>query len=269
MAETGSLIYVNSTPLMKKSTLLLTMFSLLFTPALLHAQKGLKVGGFGLPQWVQLYNMDDFNLDDDEFQSEALYGMSAGLLVGYNFNDFFGVRLNAIYSQQGGAYSVRQDINTRIRFVNRLDYFKIPLLIGFNTNPIDHKWIFTAYAGGQIGFLTRANSYNNDRNLSAPLPDNFFDFPSTFETYQSLTYAVVGHIGFDVQLPPDNFVLNLALRGEYNLVDAEDKSASFLINEGGSSRSQDYWDYARGATRNAESFGYTVGLLVGLTYTFP
>lgn len=254
---------------MKKSTLLPVLLCLLFSPALLHAQKGLKVGAFGLPHLVQLYNMDDFNLEDEEFKPEALYGMSGGLTFGYNFNDYFGFRLNAIYSQQGGAYSVRKDINTRVRFVNRLDYFKIPLMIGFNTNPIDRKWVFTAYAGGQIGFLTRAVSYDNNQTLTAPMSDNIVDFPSTFDTYNALTYAVVGHIGFDVQLPPDNFVLNLALRGEYNVVDAEDKRSSFLIQEGGVTQSQDYWEFARGATRNAETFGYTIGLLVGITYTFP
>ncbi|MEZ4828143.1 MAG: outer membrane beta-barrel protein [Bacteroidia bacterium] len=252
---------------MKKRYLHLSIVCLLFAATPAFAQKGLKVGGFALPQTVFLFNADDQALDEDIYRQELLGGMAAGAVFGYNFNDFVGFRLNLLYSQQGGKYSSRRDVVLRNSFVRRQEYLKLPLMLGVNSDP-ERKVAFVFYGGVQLDLLTKAYSYNDNPAYELPIPDNYTNFPSEYETYRALHYSVVGDIGTDIKLSPRNFVLNLRIRGDYGLVDSENKDASFRLTSNGFTRDQKYWEWVRGATANAETFSLNVGFLVGLTYTF-
>lgn len=236
---------------------------------LAHAQKGLKLGIFGVPQAVFLYNADDLSLDEDFYRLEPLWGMAYGVNFGYNFNNYLGFRVNALYAQQGGAFSALRDIENRTTFVTRLNYVKLPLMLGFNTNPTNRKIIFTMYGGMQLNFLTGASEYSSYPTLTAPLPDNVSEYPRTIDLYEPLTYSAVGEIGLDIQLPPDNFVLNLRLRADYSFVDAENKGATYRVTENGSTSRVRYWEGVRGGiTRRADTYAMSGGLLIGVTYTF-
>ncbi|MEM7655610.1 MAG: porin family protein [Bacteroidota bacterium] len=254
---------------MKQLSLAFTFLAFFFVSHALQAQQGWKVGGFAQPQFVFLYNADDIELEPEAYTPEALWGMAGGVVLGYNFNDYFGFRVNGIFSQQGGKYSVIDGINSETNFTTRLEYFKVPLMIGFNTNPINRKVLFSIYAGMQAGFLTSAFLYNDNPAYDLLLSEEISRFPTGTELYNSIDYSVVGEVGFDVQLPPDNFTLNLRLRGDYSIQDVENKEATFRITEGGNTRNERYWPFFRGLTRNADTFGLTAGLLVGVTYTFP
>ena len=232
-----------------------------------YSQQGFKLGAFVMPQAVFLLNDVDLALDDDAYKLEFLGGMSGGLVLGYNFNDFAGLRLNVLYAQDGGKYSSRRDISARNNFVNRVEYIKIPLMIGFNTQPFDRKLMFTMYAGGQVSFLTRAFSYDDNPVFDPGLPSNISNFPSTYGTYSSFNYSIVGDIGFDIYLTSET-VVNLHIRTDYGLNDAENKDASFLLSEGGTTSSINYWNWTRGGTTAGETHGLAIGLKIGLTYTF-
>ncbi|GAB4405125.1 MAG: hypothetical protein OHK0039_05930 [Bacteroidia bacterium] len=233
----------------------------------LQAQKGLKVGAYALPQAVFLYNADDLALDNDVWQPELLWGMSGALVLGYNFNDYIGVRVDAIYSQQGGAYSVPRDFDNQTTYVTRLNYMKLPLLLGMNTNPA-RKYSFSLYGGVQLDLLASALDYTDYPVFQLPAAANISELPSTRDLYEPLTYSFVGEMGLDIRLPPENLVLNLHLRGDYGLVDAENKDATIRVTQNGTTTRQAYWPLVRGATRNADTFGLTAGLKIGLTYTF-
>ena len=234
----------------------------------LLAQKGLKVGGFAMPQFVGLYNLDDVDAAPEVYTFDPLWGMAGGLVVGYNFSDYFGIAANAVYSQQGGAYTASEGLNTTTRFVNRLQYFKLPLMLIVNSNPTDRKAMFHIGAGAQVGFLTGAYTYNDNPALGKLLPSNVTQFPGGKELYQPMDLSIVGEIGMDIKLPPDNFLLNLLLRGDYSLQDVENKDASFRISDNGTTESLLYWPNIRGAIRNNDTFGFNIGLLVGVTYIF-
>lgn len=235
----------------------------------LTAQKGLKVGAFALPQFVGLYNLDDVDAAPEVYTFDPLWGMAGGVLVGYNFNDYFGITANAVYSQQGGAYMSSEGLDAPTRFVNRTQYFKIPIMLGVNSNPENRKNMFHLAAGPQFGFLTGAYSYHDNPALGNTLPANISQFPGGKEVYQPMDISIVGEIGMDVKLPPDNFLLNLLLRADYSLQDVENKDATYRITENGVTQSLKYWDLTRGAIRNNDTFGFNVGLLIGVTYIFP
>jgi hypothetical protein len=254
-------------PNMKKVFHNVVLVMCLLISGALYAQQGLKIGAFVLPQNSMLLNADDAGLSDDAFQYELLGGMSGGLVAGYNPVEYFGIRLNVMYSQQGGKYSVRSGVETRDAYVTRLEYLKIPLMIGFNSGFTNNKLIFSLYGGVQAGFLSRAYTYNNSVAYEAPLPENYTNFPTVSNRYERFDLSAVGDIGVDVALTY-NMVLNLHLRGDYSLQDAEDKTQEFRITEGGATRNQKYWEWARGLTKNAETRNLTTGLLIGVTYTF-
>ncbi|RMG58658.1 MAG: PorT family protein [Bacteroidetes bacterium] len=251
-----------------RSLLLISGLWVLSIP-LAQAQKGWKAGLIGVPQAVFLYNADDLSLDEDIYRIEPLWGMSTGLNLGYNFNDYLGFRVNALYAQQGGAFSALRDFENRTTFVTRLNYVKLPLLLGFNTGPENRKVMFTMYGGAQLNLLTGANEYSSYPMLEAPLPDNVSEFPRTTDLYEPLTYSLVGEMGLDIQLPPDNFVLNLRLRADFSPVDAENKGATYRVTDNGTTSRVNYWDGVRGGiTRRADTYAMSGGLLIGLTYTF-
>ncbi|MCB0836416.1 MAG: PorT family protein [Bacteroidetes bacterium] len=250
---------------MKKHYLFLIVAGLFVFNGSLFAQKGLKVGGFVLPQAGYLFNSDEQSLANEEFTQEFLGGMAVGGLVGYNFNDYVGVRLNVIYSQQGGKYSARRDVNTRTSFTRRQEYVKIPLMIGLNSNP-GNKVAFVFYGGVQLDLLTNAYNYNDNPAYISPLPETYSQFPSTYKTYENIHFSVVGETGLDFELSPRSVVLNLRIRGDYGLVDSENKSVSFLESGNGVTQERNYWEWVRGIAADAETFSLNVGLLVGLTF---
>lgn len=254
---------------------LILLVSLLMICGSVQAQKGLKVGAFGMPTVSTLFNADDRLLyQPGFFQQEFLPNMAGGLVLGWNPGAAFGIRLNVLYTQAGVRHSTRDlasgtstcryrgeeylcDLNT-----TRLEYLKIPLMIGFHTaDPTVSKISFSAYAGLQMNLLTRAFEYTTDTEYILPIPPNVTDYPDTYALYTNRTYSVVGEVGFDIKLV-DDFVLNLRLRGDYGLDDAEDKTASFRVTEAGQTNRQDYWPSARAASYNA-----SLGVLIGITYT--
>ena len=256
---------------MKNLYLHLIAASLFLYAGTLSAQKGLKVGGFALPQAVFLLNTDDQALPNEEYKQELLGGMAIGGLLGYSLNDRVGIRLNLIYSQQGGRYSDRRDVSNRTNFVRRLEYLKLPIMLGMNTNPNENKVSFSFYGGVQMALLTNAYMYNDNPSYILPVTDVVGDFPTPYETYQAFHYSVVGDIGADIKLSPRNFVLNIRLRGDYGLIDAEDKSVNIIRRTNGNTYEQKYWEsaeFGRGLDANAETFNFTLGLLFGLTYSF-
>ncbi len=230
------------------------------------AQKGLKLGFFALPQTSVLYNQDDMDLDDELYQLEVLPGMAGGLVFGYHFNDVFGFRMNAIYSQEGGRYSARRDFSTDDFFTTRLEYLKVPVMLGFNTSPLFNKVMFAAYAGVQGNLLTRANTYYSNPAYLEPRPAGAYRLPSTRDRYETLTYSAVLDLGMDVFLTR-RAVFNLRLRGDLGLTDSENKAASYQFTEGGSSGTAPYYEWLRGSDAKAETSPLNLGLLFGFTFT--
>ena len=238
-----------------------------FISGTLMAQKGLKIGGLVMPQAVWLTNPDDAALSEAKYQLENLGGMAAGVQFGYNPTTNFGVRLNVLYSQQGGKYSYLNQGGDRVSQTTRLNYLEVPLMIGVNSNHEFSKIIFALYGGVQLGVLAKAYEYDNNTEFQIPISDRTDAYPTLLQAYSDMDLSFVADAGIDVKLNYD-LVLNLHARINYGLQDAENKDTFVRINDQGNSRTPSYWDFirdmnGRGVTRNVN-----VGLMIGLTYTF-
>ncbi|MCI4670979.1 MAG: PorT family protein [Bacteroidia bacterium] len=261
-----------------KKTLLFICCSLLFVSA--FAQKGLKLGVFIGPQLGYHQNSSDQSLSEDIYQNSRLWGLNAGASIGYNFVDMFGIRVQAFYSQQGNSY-LRTVDGVETRFVDRLDYLKLPLLIGFNTATERRKTSLSVYVGPQFALLTRVAEYNDnpsfgllegrdDPKLLLSNGEEILQRPGT-DLYMPSLFGLVGEIGIDVQLPPDNLVMNLRVRQDLSFGDLENKDANATTFQDGVSSTFSYWRNAFGAANNRSTTtaGLTSSILIGLTYTFP
>lgn len=240
-------------------TLMVGLFSIL------PAQRGFKVGFFGVPQVSFLMNEDDRSLAADQYSPEALPTMAGGISLGVGFTDNFGLRFSPTLAQQGQAYTALTEGDITTRFVERLNYFKLPLMIGFNTTPTARKFIYSLYLGASVDLLTQARSFND--NPFFFIPSNV-SIPPARDRYLDLAYSFIAETGFDVQLPPENFTLNLRLRGDYGLTDVENKDVTYRVVTNGQVETFRYWGNLRGENRTAVTQALNLGLLIGLTYAF-
>lgn len=240
------------------------LLSILFLglTATLFAQKGLKVGVFGVPQISYLNNADDNSYSSDIYNQEALPTMAGGVTVGVGFTDMFGIRFSPTLAQQGGAFTAVNDGET-VRYVERLNYLKLPLMLGFNTSPVARKFIYSLYIGASLDLLTGAKSFNDNPFFFVP---SNVSIPPVQDRYMRMGYSFIGETGFDIQLPPENFTLNLRLRGDYGLNDAEDKTTTYRVVSNGQVNSFNYWNNVRGVSRSAVTQALNLGFLIGITY---
>lgn len=241
------------------------VFSLvLMLPLLGFSQKGFKLGVIALPQNTWLLNSDDWNAPKNQYEHQITMGMAGGLLAGWNFGDGVGLKMNFLYSLQGQKYRSLNDKNEEVENNIRLQYLKIPLMLSFNSRTQYNKVIFSFGLGFEVGFLTRARYFNNDQSY---VPDpvlmaNVLDYPSTWESYNTMTYGPCAEVGFDVKLTY-NIMANFRLRGDYMLNDAEDKNRTITRIQNGIPYREYYWGETRPDTKQ-----FTGGILLGLTYTF-
>ena len=232
-------------------------------PGIVQAQKGLKIGFFALPQNTWLSNSDDWSAAKDVFTHKVTFGMAAGGTFGYNFTQHLGVRSNFIYSLQGQRW---QSKNAKLDIVThnkRMHYFKVPIMIGFNTNTKLSKIIFSMYGGFQGGLLVRARYYNDDQSYvpDVELFSDIIDWPSDYRQHQWYDYGPVGEIGVDVKLTY-NVMANVRIRADYSLVDAENKNVTYRQIENGIPVVRKFYPETRPVTTNM-----TGGILFGVTWT--
>ena len=254
----------------------LGLFFLFAFTSQLQAQSGWKIGVMAMPGYHTFYNSDDEALfNPPTSQRVILPGMNGGLMLGYNAGSF-AVRLNALYGQQGnriGLNSITNGLGGNAicsyrgsqfqctHFTTRLEYFKVPLLFGFQTGGAEPpKVTFSFMVGGQASFLTKAKIYDNNDTPIMPIPSNVTSYPDAFEQYAPIVYSGVADFGFDFQLD-EALEMNLHLRGEYGITDVENKDASFRLTEGGQTTEFMFYPENRATTNSISA-----SLVVGLTY---
>lgn len=247
---------------MKRVYLFLTIACIGLMANPLSAQRGLKVGAYFMPQATWLLNRDDLDVtDDDLLKYELTTGVAGGLTLGFNPGRFFGFRLNLAYSQQGQRLSYKRNFNERVNTTTRLEYIKLPFMIGLHSNPENQKIMVSVYGGIQPGFLTRAYVYDDNPEYVAPLPDTYTKEPKTWQLYERFNFSLVGEFGLDIRLT-EVLALNLAVRGEHSVLDAENKDITRRVTQNGVTTEELVWSDDRAKTRNA-----ILGLRIGVTYT--
>lgn len=228
-------------------------------------QKGIKMGMLVLPQRTWMLNRDDQAAPQDQFNYKSTHGMAAGLMVGYNFRDGVGFRLNPIYSAQGQKHTNLNQEDSLITHTRRLNYLKVPLFISFNTGTANSKLIFVADLGLQANFLLSARYYNDDKSYR---PDdilfnpNVKDYPSPYKQYAHFGFGPVASAGVGIKLG-ENVMANISIRGDYQLSDAENKDARYSLYTAGTPEEVKFYGADRPATHNLAA-----GIMLGITYTF-
>ena len=108
-----------------KFIIALSLFVLLaFLPQISNAQKG----EFGVRFMPTISSLDVQSSSGGQISGDATVGFGAGIFLGFNFSDNFGLQGEAIYSTLNQKYT-EDDVEKEIK----LEYINIPLLLSFNT----------------------------------------------------------------------------------------------------------------------------------------
>ena len=191
----------------------LSLFVLLaFVPQISNAQKG----EFGVRFMPTISSLDVQSSSGGQISGDATVGFGAGIFLGFNFSDNFGLQGEAIYSTLNQKYT-EDDVEKEIK----LEYINIPLLLSFNTGklkPVN----FNVVAGPQIGISVGSELFTSDGGD----PDN--------EAVLSVKKGDLGFAygaGFDFGLnTAKTFRLGIGFRGVYGLIDISDNSNNNSTN---------------------------------------
>jgi len=145
-----------------------------------------------------------------KISTDATLGFGAGVFLGVNFTDHFGIQGEAIYSALNQKYT-EQDVQKEIK----LEYINVPLLLSYNSGklkPVN----FNIVAGPQIGISVGSELFTNggiNNNGEAVLSVKKGDL--------GFAYGA----GFDFGLnAAKTFRFGIGFRGVYGLVDISDNS---------------------------------------------
>lgn len=168
----------------------------------LQAQKG----EFGVRFMPTISNLEVQTSSGGQITTDATVGFGAGILLGFNFSDNFGIQGEVIYSTLNQKYS-EDDVEKEVK----LEYINVPLLLSYNTGklkPVN----FNVVAGPQIGISVGSElGGTTDENavLSVKKGDLGFAYGA----------------GFDFGLnTAKTFRLGIGFRGVYGLVDISNNS---------------------------------------------
>lgn len=228
---------------MKKRTA--TILLLILWSSISYAQKGWEVGIKALPQAVVLFNADDWEAGDFVdyvFTTSLAYGGT----LGWNLTNHVGLQTGIFFSPQGQKFKHPGLVLETSR--QKLNYLKVPLMLKINTSP-DKASSFILTAGAQVGFLTKVEVFEDGELI---------DFEQRYgivakEIYNSQDIGLVGSLGFRFKFTR-NSSFEILLRGDYSLMDVEDKTARVNNNIF-------YWNQQRPDSQNI-----TLGLQTGLNF---
>ncbi|MEO5911252.1 MAG: outer membrane beta-barrel protein [Pelobium sp.] len=144
-----------------------------------HAQEKLQIGVRFIPQATTfLYKTGvpiTAILKDAPYDQRTRFSMGFGGLYYPFISDKWSIGADLVYSQQGGGYKSR---------ITNLDYFKIPLWLGYNASP-SRKLIFNFQVGIDVSLLVNAkmkyagsesidiSSYIRKKNWGVPVAVGF------------------------------------------------------------------------------------------------
>jgi hypothetical protein len=250
------------------------------------AQEGtFRIGAVLLPQNTWLLNQDDSDAGP-ELDYEVTWGFAGGIGTFYNFNDYLGVGLDVLYSNQRQKYKGRESDTTYYTAKTTLNYLKVPLLFRFNSDP-NSVVQFSAFLGPQFSFLLsykdrfeafEANVPSFRREVSGKEWSITGDGTSdkeklTAPIYKSFLPGAV--LGFGIGIKPtDELLISLHIRADYAFGDAENKDAKVDHTHHGGVRQEPFWstkpkygdDKPANYTR-PKTTALTGGLQLGVYYT--
>jgi len=246
------------------------------------AQEGaFRIGAVLLPQNTWLLNQDDSDAGPEQ-DYEVTWGFAGGISASYNFNDYLGVGLDVLYSNQGQKY---KGVQSGITYTAKatLNYLKLPLLLRFNSDP-NSVVQFNAFLGPQFSFLLSYNDRKetnppieirevSGKELSITIGNTSTKEALTAPIYKSFLPGAV--LGFGIGIKPtDALLISLHIRADYAFGDAENKDAKVDHTQHGGVGQEPFWSnkpkYGEGAPAGhtrPKTTALTGGLQLGVYYT--
>ena len=213
---------------MKKLT---GLFAALLLVQFAWAQKGLEAGLNFVPGNTWIINDEDF-AEGPEQDFRATFGYNAGLTLGYNLTDGFGITSGVLLSRQGQRYTTgyenrsksEQDFSSR-----ELNYIRIPILLKVNGDLGGSATSFVRF-GPHLDFLTGA-TYKYDTNLGIlgrrTGQENLRNYQplgasEPYKIYKSMVLGATLELGSRIKIT-DNLgvILALNLSGSFNVEDVD------------------------------------------------
>ena len=191
---------------------LLLFVALSLSVATTFAQKGLHVGALFNPNSTWLLNQDDSDYAD--FRYKSTFGFAAGAHINYHFTDGVGLGIELLGMSQGQNGDTRAGVD----FKKRLTYFKLPILLVFNTNS-ESVVGFQGKFGPAIGVLTGAKLLDGEGD-PAPL----YDQEAFKDAHKKLLVSMVLEFGLAFNIS-EHFRLDAGLRFDAGMTDPEDDKA--------------------------------------------
>jgi hypothetical protein len=140
-------------------------------------------------------------------------GYGGGLVLGYNFDEHFGIQSEILYTSISQKY---KEVDV-IRKIN-LRYVNIPLMLQYNTGKYDMV-NFNISAGPQLGVSVGSSVYTS----SSENPNNMQGIVAVKKGDLGFAYGA----GLDFALNPTKTLrLDTGFRGVYGLIDVSDNNIS-------------------------------------------
>ena len=165
---------------------------------------------FGVRAMPTISSFELHNASGGVIEGEATVGFGAGVFLGFNLTESFGMQVEAIYNTLSQKYSEAGN-----NYQVNLKYVNIPLLLSWNTGR-NEVVNFNLVAGPQIGISVGSDIFNDEDNPSDAVV-------SVKNGDLGFAYGA----GLDFGLNAAKTVrLGLGFRGVFGLFDISDDSQS-------------------------------------------
>lgn len=179
-------------------------------------------------------------LKSNEFQDgEFTFGMAYGASVNVHFGHKWGVGADMIFSNEGQKFS-----NNNVESQMELSYFKIPLLLHFNSDP-NASTPFLFEMGVQFTTLTKAK-YTVDGEVLADEDGNEIDMKELFKS-SNMGGVIAFGPGFYIG---DHLMFTTMIRLDMQFSDSIDDDVNISIDN----------------DTRSETYPITLGLKLGLKW---
>lgn len=175
-------------------------------PQITNAQD--QKGEFGVRFMPTISSFDVQSSSGGRISSDATIGFGAGIFLGYNFSEHFGIQGEVIYSTLNQKYN-ENDVEKEVK----LEYINIPLLLSYNTGKLEPV-NFNVVLGPQIGISVGSELFSSDGGD----PDAVLSVKKG-----DLGFAYGAGLDFGLNANK-TFRLGIGFRGVYGLIDISDNS---------------------------------------------
>jgi outer membrane protein with beta-barrel domain len=223
------------------------------------AQEAWQLGGEITPQRSVLYNWNDWNADpwvlDPMYRNELhINSVSFGFFASRHFNEYLSLETRLLYSAQRQDYDMKNvpekpSAKGFREFYTKTNYLKLPVLLNLHTST-EANTFFSLSIGPQFsyllnyyqtfsqeaekddpyyfyhGYIMKDKSKYIKAESANPLDQLSIDttYSLTKRSYSSVNLGLTAYLSGNFYLS-DNLILQIALRADYELTDAENKDA--------------------------------------------